>query len=227
MRADCGWLNNCVGANNLRHFLLFLVMTALLCFYGTAIITEILVNVIRQKRLTVMTFFDPALQVRRRLTWWQIGSYMLATEYALVALDIFMIIIALMLVAFTGYHVYLIAVGTTTNETFRWDDVREVLDAGEPLELPASSPAAAKAVATPTGGSGSAAPDTKTAATAEADRNHAKGAASHRRAGNETSQKAPPNGVVYWTSSKQIINIYNRGMFANLAEVIQPPRYFR
>lgn len=37
----CGWLNNDVGQNNLKHFLLFLLNTGILCFYATYLTLQI------------------------------------------------------------------------------------------------------------------------------------------------------------------------------------------
>jgi hypothetical protein len=49
----CGWINNCVGLANTRHFLAFLLANFLLCCYGTALSVVALHGELQQRG-----FFD-------------------------------------------------------------------------------------------------------------------------------------------------------------------------
>jgi hypothetical protein len=217
-----------VGANNLRYFLLFLLMTAMLCFYGTVLTAQIVVGIVREKRLLSVSYFDPVLQARRKLGWYRISMYLLATEYGLVALGLFLAIVGVMMAAFSAYHVYLIAKGTTTNESFRWDDVRDHLRSGRPILLPASAPAARGLPLAPA----APPPDPTTApapvtGTAPAAQRRAKGGDAATTSTTAAAAAAPAEREAVLTRTSQLVNIYNRGFGRNMAEALSPPAYLR
>ena len=201
-----------MGANNLRHFLSFLVSTAMLCVYGTGLLAQIVLGIVREKRLLSLSYIDPITKMRHVLRWDQVLSYLMATEYVLVTLTLFLALVALLLLSFTGYHLYLIARGTTTNETFRWDDVRDYLKQGHTLLLPASSPAAR--------GLPPAEPAPAQAAPAAATNRKGRGQA----AAADADTPAPDDVVLSHT--KQLVNVYNQGIVRNFVDALVPPPYF-
>ena len=50
----------------------------------------------------------------------QCFQYMFVQHNVVVAIGLFCLVIAFALLAFWGYHLWLIRCGTTTNETFKW-----------------------------------------------------------------------------------------------------------
>ena len=200
-----------MGANNLRHFLAFLTSTAMLCVYGTGLLAQIVLGIVREKRLLSLSYVDPVTKMRHVLRWDQVLTYLMATEYVLVTLTLFLALVALLLLSFTGYHLYLIARGTTTNETFRWDDVRAYLKQGHTLLLPASSPAAR--------GLPPAEPAPVQAAPAPATNRKGRGMAA------ADADKSAPDDVVL-SHTKQLVNVYNLGIVRNFVDALVPPPYF-
>jgi len=114
----CVWINNCVGLNNTRHFLFFLVSTNLLLAVGAGLSYGILEEVLRRSGV------DP----RGLPTWGEWSRYMSAAvihEVYVGAVFLLCVLCSLLGSTFTVYHLYLIWAGTTTNETGKWADWRE------------------------------------------------------------------------------------------------------
>ncbi|CAM6016843.1 unnamed protein product [Sphagnum balticum] len=117
----CGWMNNCIGENNLRFFLAFLGWHVLLCCYGVCVLAAILAGEIKEHRLiqTIRWYIGhPATyhEISGHVLQWLLVYY--STQVLLI---IFLGILSLLLAGFFSYHLYLIFVNTTTNETYKWD----------------------------------------------------------------------------------------------------------
>lgn len=120
----CGWMNNCVGERNLRFFLGFLLSHALLCSYGVVLVSSMLWGELSSRGVLDATFRPRGSQaaVTGRDSWRLLAQWMLVYYPMLVALVLFLAIIAAALVAFLAYHLYLVYCNTTTAETFKWQD---------------------------------------------------------------------------------------------------------
>lgn len=120
----CPWLNNCVGEDNYKHFLSFLCSTIAYLFYATYVLTGIILA-----RLDHFGFLDSEFLTSQKtfrkikVTKLVMLKYSMLQLPVIMALDFLCGVMALVLVAFVGYHVYLILTGKTTNETVKWDSV--------------------------------------------------------------------------------------------------------
>ncbi|CAM6114097.1 unnamed protein product [Calypogeia fissa] len=116
----CGWMNNCIGENNLRYFLGFLIWHVILCWYGVYLLGAILLGEIQDRNvMRTVTFYygTSAKDVYPQIVQWLVIFYS-----AQVLMMIFLSVVSILLVSFTGYHIYLVVMNTTTNETYKWDD---------------------------------------------------------------------------------------------------------
>lgn len=104
---------------NVRWFLLFLLYTALLINYVTYLATMILLGIIETNNLWHYSDGRGRLQ---ETPYSYIFQYLVYSAVAVVGLWMFTIFIGAVVYGFLGYHLYLIARGTTTNETFKWSD---------------------------------------------------------------------------------------------------------
>jgi len=118
----CVWINNCVGLNNTRYFLFFLVSTNLLLAVGAGLSYGIFEEVLRRS----------GIEPRGLRTWEEWGRYMSAAvlhEVFVGAVFLLCALCSLLSFTFTAYHLYLIWAGTTTNETSKWahwrDDIKD------------------------------------------------------------------------------------------------------
>jgi len=108
-------------------FLLFLSTTSALCFYGVYIcLSTTYYNIIIPNRLLLIIHekaFEP--YGNPYLVLFQFIVYFEGAHLLLMAL--FLTLIGIVVLVFAGYHCSLIARNTTTNETFKWSNLRRHL----------------------------------------------------------------------------------------------------
>lgn len=151
------------------YFISFLLYHAFLCFYGAYIAFYALAGVVSSKQLLSATFQD-AFGQTYQATWGIVLQYLMSLHLMVVVSVIYHIVVSVTLLLFGAFHVYLVANGTSTNETFKWDDVKAAYRGPQPLRnvynrgilanfleiiRPSVYPAAAAAAAAPAGASSS------------------------------------------------------------------------
>ena len=114
----CPWVNNAVGEENYRWFLLFLASHALLLAYGAACAALLLRDVVDAKQLMRATFYLGGAPVAA--TRGVVVHYLLHTERLLCALLLACAVLGAVVAGFLGYHLRLVSRGRTTNEHYKW-----------------------------------------------------------------------------------------------------------
>lgn len=114
----CLWINNCVGQNNYRYFMAFLLCNVVGTLQGTV--------------LGGLTFYANYLQnanlVYRNSNQQKVSTlhavwYLSMVHAELAAFTIFCGMVFLLLLSFFLYQCYLVCVGVTTNESSKWSDL--------------------------------------------------------------------------------------------------------
>lgn len=115
----CIWTNNCVGAGNLRYFLLFLLTLIAMCGNGVLMTTHSLMLMVQKFHLMETSYVDPDTGKLLPVTVPVLIQHLFMQQPRSVFLVGSLIILILLLLAFTAYHIYLISVNQTTNERFK------------------------------------------------------------------------------------------------------------
>ena len=212
---DCAWINNCVGANNTRYFWRFLFMTSMLCFYLSVVIVDIFWNTAIFMNIYSKTFRDHTTGTRVPVTHFHVMMYFLTTDLLLSMLLLFAVLCGLILFLFLAYHVYLVASGTTTSETFKWEDVKYQIKHGEPVIIEPEG-------VTSNGNAGKGEKEDKDKDKTQSGKTKKKTAQSQAQPSQTQTAASKGERIVIDHPSK-LKNIYHHGVFANIKEILFPP----
>ncbi|KAG0227627.1 hypothetical protein BGW42_002800 [Actinomortierella wolfii] len=127
----CGWINQCVGYNNHKYFVLFLYSAVQVCWYGTYLIYHIFVSRMYNSPMYQFLKATRNWELLGPFRHYQLFVYQMQTDRSLGALGIFALLAGLVIFVFFIYNLYLIALGMTTNESFKWEDISEYIYRGE------------------------------------------------------------------------------------------------
>ncbi|XP_047315947.1 probable protein S-acyltransferase 17 [Impatiens glandulifera] len=117
----CGWMNNCIGERNTRYFVAFLLWHFFLCIYGTVALVFVLAGELQKyKIIEILTVYYGIDNKLKELAP-HIVQWLLSSYNTQILLMVFMGIVSLLLAGFFGYHAHLCLSNTTTNETFKWE----------------------------------------------------------------------------------------------------------
>ncbi|KAG2695396.1 hypothetical protein I3760_07G011300 [Carya illinoinensis] len=189
----CGWMNNCIGERNTRYFMAFLLWHFLLCIYGTVAIGLVLAGQLKELRVTYILTVYYGIDNSFRSLAPHVVQWLLASYNTQILLMVFLAIVSLLLAGFFGYHANLCLTNTTTNETFKWQDY---LSWQRKLNEAKASAAALKA-----------------------------GVSGMRSEGNPKKNKWRAFFRKSPLEDMQVVknNIYDKGFFLNLLEIVFPP----
>jgi palmitoyltransferase ZDHHC4 len=128
----CVWVNNTIGANNTRWFLLFLAAQTWLVTYVTGACAYAVWWDLRDRDAWNIVFEGYTKRGERRTIGndpFDIGRRFIMYHYgAAVLLGVFCAVIGVGLMFFLAYHIRLAATNVTTNEEFKWDVVRDSVE---------------------------------------------------------------------------------------------------
>jgi palmitoyltransferase ZDHHC4 len=112
----CGWVNQTVGEENYRFFVVFLAVHTFMCVYGTAVILQLLWN---------EGDLRSSVQGTTSHSWIEQVIALALVDYWLTAVLVVLGSASCALVPFLSFHMYIIATGMTTNEFFKWRIVKD------------------------------------------------------------------------------------------------------
>jgi len=122
----CIWVNNCIGIGNHYYFMMFLLSNAIICAYGCYLGGTILYEYTVVNQLFNAVFIEPHTQERLPATSLIVAQYLLHVHRQLAFVVILCAVMAVVLIAFFGWHLYLILRGTTSNEMMKWKTLRQL-----------------------------------------------------------------------------------------------------
>ncbi|TKA79520.1 hypothetical protein B0A49_01086 [Cryomyces minteri] len=124
----CIWVNNCLGRSNYKHFLLMLLSTAVVEYYGAY-----LAFVLLRPYLHLPASPTPTSVFSRDTASRFLAMLVSATEaggLSIAGVGLLAFYTAPLPLGLLAYHVYLIWAGMTTNESAKWADWREDMHDG-------------------------------------------------------------------------------------------------
>lgn len=128
----CIFINNCVGANNQRWFILLLLTTGILTVYGASLGLSIMIAKIRARYPGWAVWPGRAnggagMTLKQYLILWSWG---LQGNVGMGSVTMLTILTSPMVWGFLVYHLWLVYCGTTTNESLKWSDLQADMDDG-------------------------------------------------------------------------------------------------
>jgi len=111
------------------------------CLYGSIIIYKLLVGIIERLNLFEATFINVATgEEVHEVDFFLVGQYLTMQYFPIVGLGILLSGMSLVLGFFVLFHLYITSRGMTTNEFFKWRDVRKLYRSQKPIDRPRTFP---------------------------------------------------------------------------------------
>ena len=120
----CVWLNQPVGEENHRDFMLFLLCHTAMLIYGSCALVQVVRYVIAKDNLTQVKFFNVQTSETMEATVLVLTKYLSSRYPYVICLGCLCFIMCAVMTGFFLFHLYLCARGMTTNEFFKWQDLR-------------------------------------------------------------------------------------------------------
>jgi hypothetical protein len=115
----CIWLNQCVGEQNYRWFMLFLIVHASVFLYFGVMLLYLLVSPIYEYKLWDYKTYHPV--TREAVPTWQIlMQFVIFDSRAIFLLTLVALVFGLGILGFLIFHCYLTFRGLSTNEHYKW-----------------------------------------------------------------------------------------------------------
>lgn len=121
----CGWIDNAVGEENYRFFLLFLTVHVFMCAYGTFITYHLFQGEIADKNLRNAIFYNAETGKEVQADFIIIAHYLFMKHFHVAAVYLLMGAMTVVLGLFLLFHLYIAANGMTTNEFYKWRQVKK------------------------------------------------------------------------------------------------------
>lgn len=122
----CIWLNQCVGEHNYKFFLLFLATNGCYFLYFAYIMWLMLLSPVYERNLLNATFVNSVTGQEFKASWLLVARYVLNSHMILAMVCMLSGAFGIALVMFLLYHLNMVRLGTTTNETLKWATVRRI-----------------------------------------------------------------------------------------------------
>ncbi|KAF9346273.1 hypothetical protein BGX26_002243 [Mortierella sp. AD094] len=106
-----------------------------LCWYGTYLISKIFISRMYDTPMYKFLVATKRWEILGPMRTYHIFIYQMQTDRSLGALGVFAALAGLVIFIFFIYNLYLIATGVTTNESFKWEDIGEMIHRRELVEL--------------------------------------------------------------------------------------------
>lgn len=129
----CVWIMNCVGRDNISHFLSMLMSLSFLLTYGAYMAYNLLSMELQNSASSQLGEIVRNPHWSTGLTWSQYASHWswaLALDFRIGGVGLLALLTAPLAWTMFLYHIYLIWAGTTTNESSKWSEWREYIDRG-------------------------------------------------------------------------------------------------
>ena len=137
------WIGNCVGYSNTHLFLLFILVNNLLLTYSSYLHYLVFSHQVAEIRLiqkkTIASFGAALHSFKLRSTYQLYTSVILEAEMG-GALFLICAMMCAVTAGFMLHHGWLLSTGTTTNESFKWADLKDALAVGEIVILDQDDP---------------------------------------------------------------------------------------
>ena len=117
----CIWINNCVGAKNLKYFYYFIFIHWVLTLYAAILASAFFYFEIKEKKLLEQTFYDLKTGERFKATYPTVFRYLLWKNYPLMATTLLLSFMSFFLIFFLYTQFKLLIQNYTSNEKNRLD----------------------------------------------------------------------------------------------------------
>ena len=94
--------------------------------YAVFVITSVILGQVKDENLFDVVFKDTTTGIEYNADFWTVTQYIIVRNLYLSMLNIFAAIMDIVLLGFVCYHLYLVSVGQTTNESFKWASMKQV-----------------------------------------------------------------------------------------------------
>ncbi|KAL3800172.1 hypothetical protein HJC23_001093 [Cyclotella cryptica] len=121
----CGWLNQAIGEQNYRWFLLFLMVHFLMCVYGSWAMAAVLHGDAVDKKLLDPTFLNADNDTDLKIDYIAVLRYFCKEYPQIMCVLLLMTVVSVILGIFLCFHLYITAQNMTTNEFFKWRQVKQ------------------------------------------------------------------------------------------------------